>query len=1463
MRLSHRYSESSDAQLVQQTLAGDTPSFGRLVQRHLALVHGLAYVQLGNHTDAEDLAQDTFVSAYRSLDTLRDPRKFPGWIVGIARNLCSAMKRARAREREITRAARLDTVAVEADDLTVKELRTMLHAQLHDLDETARETLVLHYFAGKTTGEIAEICGISRHAAKKRLERARDTLGQEMAVALGAALEPPTSAPQRLERVMGAIALQAAPWRHTAPGAKQHGLHNHARYERGKHMFSSLKAAIIGVGCIAVGVFLWKQLETRGAKPSTPAAERSVHTEAPPRATRISPAILSSGAVLEHDLNPSAAALVRLLRGGVPGTATTAALKRTAPSNPTGPAKVKGFVLAAGTHRPVSGARVVITLARKRDNLKAVKDYDPIGPDSPSWVVWTNANGEYAVDHLPYTPYTLVATSEDASATKYAFTSESDPVGSASFEIGPTGVITGSVRDAAGYPIANAQIVPQESDDRAKPAVISDDGGVRQLSSAPDGGIIVEACTSYSGSDGAFQVQYLPKASWKLAVKAKGYASQITDFIPVGSTDFEVTLSRGGAISGRVVEAETGIPVSGIQVVLKSTAIKIDKQAQTSADDGQVEFYDLADGAYALSVEDEARVTTGDATLITVQSGGSVERIDIATKIGGSISGRVFYADTNVPVEGVVVRASIRGKAARRVFTDANGVYRIEGLLAGQYELDRRFNAALQNDEGVPPKSVSVVLGEEVSGVDFPVKRGLTVRGRVVDTAGKPVDHAMVTATQTGPNGTDETEPSREDGTFVCRGFPLHAEITITARKGPESVGTVGPLTFGEEDMNGVEVVVEKSASIAGTVVNKSGVPIDQVYVLAMRQESSAPDTSGGGTGTDSTGRFRIDGLQAGSYAITMRKSDSYRSSESQSDSIQLAKGQEVTDVRLVLDDEVKGLSISGRVTTTQGTPIKDARIDVSGEYGHYSGGANSDASGNYVIHGLDESTSRVSAHHADFSDSDSIETAAGATGGEHRIAGPWRYRRSSGRRQLREPIKVFQVGQVKGINVQAGSWMQQALTTYSRKDGTFRLENVTVGDVTVFAHAEGHAPASATVSGVTEGGTVSNVVVRLQAGGVVKGVVHNAAGQPVTGAQVVAAKRNVPEPDLLSMSQLLSPSVTTNRNGEFTLDSLAAEEILVRVTHSDYVPAEFTITPQPGQTTSAEFVLGAGGTVSGVVRVGGKPASDALVIMYGPAMGFASNSHVRTDASGAFTLSKASEGTVQITVHLSNTENSRRRGRSKTRSAEVAEGKTTVVDFDFPGGNASIEGAITVAGQPPKHAWVNASISSVSDGGPEVFDAEVGADGHYRLDNLPVGTVTVNIFGEGQGSSLIRQISQVRTVDGQVTRLDSDLNEGASISGALGGVDKGETGIVVALHGNITVSQVNMAFFAANQRVLAGQAGAQNGAYKITNLAPGRYTIVAMVLHPNADPQLVIGRHTNVVVDVGNEPLTLDLAIP
>jgi len=178
--------EYDDAELVTQSLAGDREAFGEIVAHHQSLICSLAYSATGSLTQSEDLAQETFVAAWKHLPKLREPAKLRAWLCGIARNLIGMTLRRDAREP--VHAAELLEAADESpaqeplppDQVIGKEEEAILWRSLERIPETYREPLVLFYREHQSVERVAEALELTPEAVRQRLSRGRKLLQEQV-----------------------------------------------------------------------------------------------------------------------------------------------------------------------------------------------------------------------------------------------------------------------------------------------------------------------------------------------------------------------------------------------------------------------------------------------------------------------------------------------------------------------------------------------------------------------------------------------------------------------------------------------------------------------------------------------------------------------------------------------------------------------------------------------------------------------------------------------------------------------------------------------------------------------------------------------------------------------------------------------------------------------------------------------------------------------------------------------------------------------------------------------------------------------------------------------------------------------------------------------------------------------------------------------------------------------------------
>ncbi|MGH9880275.1 MAG: RNA polymerase sigma factor [Pyrinomonadaceae bacterium] len=171
---------NSSEDLITRARAGDQEAFRLIFERYARPMLSFIYDLVGQRDLAEDLAQETFVRAYKSLKQIRDETKLASWLFGIGRNVAREAIRSRQRESKNLFDADLSACAVEdttqtnpAQDLLQKELNGAMHNALNALDEDWRLIFVLKVFHQCSYHEIAEITGFSVPKVKTDLHRAR------------------------------------------------------------------------------------------------------------------------------------------------------------------------------------------------------------------------------------------------------------------------------------------------------------------------------------------------------------------------------------------------------------------------------------------------------------------------------------------------------------------------------------------------------------------------------------------------------------------------------------------------------------------------------------------------------------------------------------------------------------------------------------------------------------------------------------------------------------------------------------------------------------------------------------------------------------------------------------------------------------------------------------------------------------------------------------------------------------------------------------------------------------------------------------------------------------------------------------------------------------------------------------------------------------------------------------------
>ena len=168
--------------LIRDALAGETRAYGELVERFQDRLYNSMMQIVGNHDEAEDVVQDSFVPAYIKLDTFQGNSKFFTWLYRIAfNNALSRRRRKRTdlsieQSREITGSDPEDQSEAPDAPLLREENVSLVHVALEQLTDEHRSILVLREMDELAYEEIAEILSINIGTVRSRLSRARNQL---------------------------------------------------------------------------------------------------------------------------------------------------------------------------------------------------------------------------------------------------------------------------------------------------------------------------------------------------------------------------------------------------------------------------------------------------------------------------------------------------------------------------------------------------------------------------------------------------------------------------------------------------------------------------------------------------------------------------------------------------------------------------------------------------------------------------------------------------------------------------------------------------------------------------------------------------------------------------------------------------------------------------------------------------------------------------------------------------------------------------------------------------------------------------------------------------------------------------------------------------------------------------------------------------------------------------------------
>ena len=181
-----RYTELTDTEIIKKILQGDQALFAQLVQRYQRYVFTLVSRFTSNREDAEEISQDIFVKAYRSLADFRGEAKFSTWLYTVVRTSCITFLRKKQldttsldNERTLIQLENKES-GFNANIVEQKSRHALLNAAIRLLSPDDSQILTLFYKGEQSLEEIGRIMGLEPNTVKVKLHRARNRLREKM-----------------------------------------------------------------------------------------------------------------------------------------------------------------------------------------------------------------------------------------------------------------------------------------------------------------------------------------------------------------------------------------------------------------------------------------------------------------------------------------------------------------------------------------------------------------------------------------------------------------------------------------------------------------------------------------------------------------------------------------------------------------------------------------------------------------------------------------------------------------------------------------------------------------------------------------------------------------------------------------------------------------------------------------------------------------------------------------------------------------------------------------------------------------------------------------------------------------------------------------------------------------------------------------------------------------------------------
>jgi len=770
----------------------------------------------------------------------------------------------------------------------------------------------------------------------------------------------------------------------------------------------------------------------------------------------------------------------------------------------------------------------------------------------------------------------------------------------------------------------------------------------------------------------------------------------------------------GLSISGWVHD-DDGNAVEGAAVTAQKAGGGMAGAGASSDAEGRFLLSGLSEGAYSVGA---LKPGEGFGYVAGVKAG--ADNVVIALVPTSGISWRVYDQETGQGIEDAIIEVYSFNEALAREGlpllqhlqgqqTRADGSYRVELPAPGLYALRvHQLRGYIAPDW----QRADLEEGEDRTGVDFALARGGTIAGTVFDPEGQPLAGAKLELIlQLADSGAPRaTATSDAEGAYVFGVRPGGTYVVRAAHR-DYAMGESSPVVMGaDKDIDGVDVYMAYGHVVHGYVMNSAGSGIAGLEVELIDKGghlwTPLPLLS---AVTEPDGAFAIANVPAGEYKPVVKTAGIF--TKVIGTPFTMPADSDLYDVIIMIGTQVEGF-ISGRLTGSDGAPIFGAEVAASS--GSVVGWSKTGADGSYLIEGLGG---------AELLDIEAKGWAAGY-GRDRRQGVPVNSENVDFVLARQGAVKGRVVDGTTGRPITAfeAQWDSWGWEKFNSPTGEFELNKIERQRVTVQARAEGYGVGKTDEIDIPPAKTVEGIVIALYRGNEVTGIVFDAGtGQPIEGARIKTFDGELRSEYLSREYAWGAQDPFTDAEGRFRLTGLAPKTPVNLVAwHAGYAPAvRMDFLAAPG--AEATFLLGRGGTISGVVYDGTQLVGGAAVVCFRQDLGaapsdtFSYHAFGPASGSGEFEIANLPPGPYALLCFQTFDASA---GPAWIDRILVEEGETVEIDIQLADCGV-ISGA--ASGAAPG-APVEVAVFSADWPDEPYYMDRCDADGRFRIPGLQAG---------------------------------------------------------------------------------------------------------------------------------------------